>query len=163
MNWECRDLTTGPPGKSLNSFWKTRSLSRKSQFRQKKKKKHRQRYESRRSCLCDHRPLLLSEWLLLSTCTLLTPVHPQDKAKCCFLCEAFSDSPGRHGFSSSTLLNHKPDTAPWLFGALILLQTCLVPNCGCPEQVSYFLFIWTFLAHKAVAGTWLYPKLFVIH
>ena len=129
----------------------------------KKKKKHRQRYESRRSCLCDHRPLLLSEWLLLSTCTLLTPVHPQDKAKCCFLCEAFSDSPGRHGFSSSTLLNHKPDTAPWLFGALILLQTCLVPNCGCPEQVSYFLFIWTFLAHKAVAGTWLYPQLFVIH
>ena len=54
---------------------------------------------------------------------------------------------GRHGY----------------FGALILLRTCLVPNCGCPEQVNYFLFIWTFLAHKAVAGTWLDPQLFVIH
>ena len=163
MNWECRVLTTGPPGKSLSSFWKTRSLSRKSQLRQKKKKEHRQRYKSRRSCLCDHRPLRLSEWLLFSTCTLLTSDHPQDKAKCYFLCEAFSDSPGRYGFSSSTLPSHKPDRAPWLFGALILLRTCLVPNCGCPEQVNYFLFIWTFLAHKAVAGTWLDPQLFVIH
>ena len=130
---------------------------------QTKKKERRQRYENRRSCLCDHQPLLLSEWLLFSTCTLLIPNHSQDKAKCCFLCEAFSDSSGRCGFSSSTVPNHKPDRAPWLFGSLILLQTCLVPNCGCPEKVNYFLFIWTFLAYKAVAGTWLDPQLFVIH